>query len=116
MHSVIDHPVLRSQIVPLRVEACHALGELGMVEEKTELIHGFVFAKPYKTPRHTLVCQRLLDALRAREVKGNSVWQEQPINCHDSELEPDISVVHGVESEFATRHPNTAALVIEVSI
>src|SRR4029079_12866276 len=104
MHSVLEHPTLRGQIIPLTVEAYHALGEVGMVEEKTELIHGFVFAKMPKSPRHRIICQRLLTALRAATQKGICVWQKQPITCLDSEPEPDISVVRGEENDFAKDH------------
>ena len=116
MHSVLNHPALRDQVIPLTVEMYHALGEMGMVQEKTELIHGFVFAKMPKSPRHFIICQRLLKAIRDAMLQGLSVRQEQPITCEDSEPEPDIAVVRGVDEMFARSHPTTAALVIEVSI
>jgi Uma2 family endonuclease len=116
MHSVLEHPTLRGQIIPLTVEAYHALGEVGMVEEKTELIHGFVFAKMPKSPRHFIICQRLLKVIRESLTGEFSVRQEQPLTCQDSEPEPDVAVVRGGDEEFARTHPVTAALVIEVSI
>ena len=116
MESVLDSPSLRHQVTPLSVEAYHALGDLGMLEEKSELLQGFVFPKMPKSPRHRIICQKLLNALRAAASKGISVWQEQPISCGNSEPEPDISVVRGEETDFAKHHPVTAALVIEVSI
>ena len=103
-------------MIPLTVEAYHALGEMSFIEEKSELIHGFILAKMPKTPRHRTICQRLVDALRAAAGLDLSVWQEQPITCRDSEPEPDVAVVRGTLAEFASRHPVTAALVIEVSV
>jgi len=116
MHSLLEHPALRGQVIPLTVEAYHTLGEMGFIEEKSELIHGFILAKMPKSPRHRTICQRLVDALRAAAGLEVSVWQEQPITCHDSELEPDVAVVRGTLADFAAKHPATAALVIEVSI
>ncbi|HEX2746826.1 MAG TPA: Uma2 family endonuclease [Verrucomicrobiales bacterium] len=116
MHSVLDHPALRDQVIPLTVEMYHALGEMGMVQEKTELIQGFVFAKMPKSPRHFIICQRLLRVIWSALQPGLSVRQEQPITFGDSEPEPDIAVVRGPDEMFAQAHPSTAALVIEVSI
>ncbi len=116
MHSLLEQPALRGQVIPLSVEAYHALGEMGFIEEKSELIHGFILAKMPKSPRHRTICQRLVDALRAAAGLDLSVWQEQPITCHDSEPEPDVAVVRGTLADFAAKHPSTAALVIEVSL
>ncbi len=116
MHSLLEQPSLRDQVIPLSLEAYHALGEMGFIEEKSELIHGFILAKMPKSPRHRTICQRLIDALRAAAGLELSVWQEQPITCRDSEPEPDVAVVRGTLAEFASRHPTTAALVIEVSM
>ncbi len=116
MHSLLEQPALRGQVIPLTVEAYHTLGEMGFIGEKSELIHGFILAKMPKSPRHRTICQRLVDALRAAAGLDLSVWQEQPIACHDSEPEPDVAVVRGTLADFASKHPATAALVIEVSI
>ncbi len=116
MHSPLEQPALRGQVIPLTLEAYHALGEMGFIQEKSELIHGFILAKIPKSPRHRTICQRLIDALRAAAGLELSVWQEQPITCRDSEPEPDVAVVRGSLAEFASKHPTTAALTIEVSM
>ena len=107
---------LMDKLLPLSVAAYHALGEMGFIEEKSELIHGVILAKIPRLPRHCTICQRLVDALRGAAGFGLSVRQEQPITCHDSEPEPDVAVVRGALADYASKHPSTAALVIEVSL
>lgn len=116
MHRVLEHPEMRHQLIPLSVEAYHTLGELGAVEEKSELIHGFIFAKISKSPRHCLICFRLYEALRAALRGTLIIRQEQPITCSDSEPEPDLAVVKGTHEDFARVHPSTAVLVVEIAI
>jgi Uma2 family endonuclease len=116
MHRVLEHPEMRHQLIPLSVEAYHTLGELGAVEEKSELIHGFIFAKISKSPRHCLICFRLYEALRAALRGTLIIRQEQPITCSDSEPEPDLAVVKGTHEDFARAHPSTAVLVVEIAI
>jgi Uma2 family endonuclease len=44
------------------------------------------------------------------------VCQEHPITCADSEPEPDLSVVQGSPADYASEHPHTAELVIEICV
>src|SRR2546426_10314012 len=83
------------QIWPLSVKAYHALGEMGLIPEKTELLYGQVFHKMSKSPLHTFLSMSLLQRLRPALPAGFHVRQEQPITCSDSEPEPDLSVVRG---------------------
>ena len=47
-------PVVRGpQVWPLGIKAYHALGELGLIPEKTELLYGQVFHKMPKSPFHS---------------------------------------------------------------
>ena len=101
---------------PLSVNAYHALGDLGLIPEKTELLYGQVLHKMSKSPLHRFLSQRLLRLLQRTELPGCFVWQEQPITCEDSEPEPDLSVIRGHEDDFAATHPRTADLVIEVCV
>lgn len=104
------------QVWPLSVSAYHALGELGLIPEKTELLYGQVFHKMPKSPFHRFLVQRLLRLLRQVLPAGCFVWQEQPITCDASEPEPDLCVIRGQEDDFQTEHPRTAELVIEVCV
>jgi len=104
------------QVWPLSVEAYHALGELGLIPENTELLYGQVYPKMPKSPFHRFLSQRLLRMLQRTQLPGCFVWQEQPINCGDSEPEPDLSVIRGNEDDYLAEHPRTAELVIEVCV
>jgi Uma2 family endonuclease len=104
------------QVWPLGIKAYHALGELGLIPEKTELLYGQVFHKMPKSPLHRFLCQRLLRLLQQIKLAGCFVWQEQPITCGDSEPEPDLCVIHGREDDFFAEHPRTAELVIEICV
>ena len=101
---------------PLSVAAYHALGEMGLVPEKTELLYGQVYHKMPKSPLHRLLSMRLLEMLRRVLTSGLHVQQEQPITCAESELEPDLSVISGSIEDYPTEHPTTAELVIEVCV
>jgi len=110
-------PVVRGpQLWPLGVKAYHALGELGLIPEKTELLYGQIFHKMPKSPFHRFLCQRLLRLLQQIKLAGCFIWQEQPITCADSELEPDLCVIRGHEDDFIAEHPRTAELVIEICV
>lgn len=101
---------------PLDVKAYHALGELGLIPEKTELLYGQVFHKMSKSPLHRFLVQRLLRILQMSVPADCFVWQEQPLTCGDSELEPDLCVIRGNEDSYRAEHPATAELVIEVCV
>ncbi len=104
------------QLWPLSVQAYHALGEMGLIPERTELLYGQVFCKMPKSPFHALLLMRLLDLLRRATPPGVHVRQDQPILCADSEPEPDLSVVRGSIEDYASEHPRTAELVVEVCV
>ena len=110
-------PVVRSpQIWPLGVKAYHALGELDLIPEKTELLYGQIFHKMPKSPFHRLLLLRLLELLQRSLPPGRHVQPEQPITCETSEPEPDLSVIRGSINDYATEHPRTAELVIEICV
>jgi Uma2 family endonuclease len=104
------------QIWPLSVKAYHALGELGLIPENTELLYGQVYKKMPKSPLHRLLVQRLLELLRGLLPSGTHLQSEQPIDCGASEPEPDVSVIRGSINDYKTEHPRTAELVIEICI
>ena len=104
------------QVWPLGLKAYHALGDLGLIPEQTELLYGQIFHQMSKSPLHRFLSQRLLRALQRAKPPGCFIWQEQPLTCEDSEPEPDLSVICGNEDDFFTQHPTTAELVIEVCV
>jgi Uma2 family endonuclease len=101
---------------PLSVAAYHALGEAGLIPEKTELLYGFVYTKLPKSPLHSSWVGRLLQLLASVTPPNHFVRSEQPITCADSEPEPEIAVVRGAVEDFWNHHPDTAELVIEVCV
>ncbi|MBI5383803.1 MAG: Uma2 family endonuclease [Verrucomicrobia bacterium] len=104
------------QVWPLGVKAYRALGELGLIPEKTELLYGQIFRKMPKSPFHAYLVRVLLKLLQAAVPEGCVVSTEQPITCVDSEPEPDLSVVRGEIADFRRSHPSTAELVIEICV
>ena len=107
---------LSPEVLPLSVEAYHALGEMGLIPRQTELLYGQVFRKMSKSPLHSFLALRLLRLLQAFIPPGYLCRPEQPITCQDSEPESDFAVVRGREENFRQEHPRTAELVIEVCV
>src|SRR5205085_5159034 len=109
-------PLSGGQIWPLSVAAYRALGDAGLIPKNTELLYGIVYQKMSKSPLHSALVRRLLKLLKETPLPGRFVSSEQPITCEDSEPEPDVAVVRGVEENFWHEHPQTAELVIEVCV
>ena len=110
-------PVLRGPAVwPLGVKAYHALGDLGLIPEKTELLYGQIFHKMSQSPLHSFLSEFLEDILRGAVPSGCHVRGEEPLTLGDSEPEPDLAVVRGRREDFRQAHPTTAELVIEVCV
>lgn len=103
---------------PVTADTYHALGELGLIAEKTELLNGFICEKIPNMPIHRMIIQRLLRHLNEaiRDRAGFWVQSEQPVRCGASEPEPDVSLIAGNEEDFSGHHPTTAELAVEVSL
>ena len=104
------------QVSPLGVKVYHALGDLGLIPEKTELLYGQIFHKISKSPLHSFLSEFLEDILRGAVPSGCHVRGEEPLTIGDSEPEPDLAVVRGRREDFRQAHPTTAELVIEVCV
>lgn len=116
MSSVLSSPQARERVVPLSVQVYHDLGERGIIAERSELLRGVIFEKMPKSPLHVNLVYFLEELLRKQFPADFLLRKENPITCIDSEPEPDLAVIHGRRSEFSTRHPSTAELVMEVSV
>lgn len=101
---------------PLGIKAYHALGELGLIPERTELLYGQIFHKMPESPLHRLLFMRLLQWLFPVLPTSLHVQPEKPILCEDSEPVPDLSVIRGSIDDYANEHPRTAELVIEICV
>ena len=116
MIAMLEQPAIRRQVQPLTVETYHRLTELGLLSEKVELLRGVIVQKMSKSPIHCAVLQRLLKLLRAACEPEYEVRQEQPLTLADSEPEPDIAIVPVSAEDYASHHPNTALLVVEIAV
>jgi Uma2 family endonuclease len=116
MIAMLEQSAIRERVQPLTVETYHRLGELGLLREKVELLRGVIVQKMSKSPIHCAVLQRLLKLLRAACEPEYDVRQEQPLTLADSEPEPDIAIVPVSTEDYASHHPNTALLVVEVAV
>ncbi len=80
------------------------------------LLRGVVWEQGPMNPPHALGVELLVEALRAVFTVGWRVRMQLPLVLGlDTDPFPDVAVVPGSPRDFATRHPTTAALVVEVS-
>lgn len=116
MLPILDQlPSLQKRALPLSVKVWHQMIATGLAPERAELIRGVIIEKMSKSILHTKLASRLLDLLQ--RLYGQIYWvrKEDPLTLADSEPEPDISVVEGLEDDYSA-HPSTAKLVVEVSV
>lgn len=116
MTSLLESPAVRESVHRVSVADYHRLGELGVLTQDVELLRGLIVDKMPESPLRELVAQKLMQALLAAIPDGFVVRPERPLTLHDSEPEPDISVVHGEPDDWIFAHPTTASLVVEVAI
>ena len=90
---------------------------IGLFDEKrVELIEGRVIEMSPMGSLHAVVAVATSDTLRRAFGQGYHVRVQMPFNAsHISEPEPDVAVVVGKAFDYQTRHPEKAALLVEVS-
>jgi Uma2 family endonuclease len=113
---ILEIPDVRRRVSPLSVEEYHRLGEFNENGRRTELIRGILIEKMSKSPLHSIVTSRLYRRLLRLLPSGFCVWKEEPLTFVDSEPEPDISITRGREDDYASSHPTSAELVVEVAV
>ena len=116
MAAILEIPEVRQRVSPLSVQDYHRLDDYNDNGRRTELIRGILIQKISKSPLHSSLAKRLYDQIARMLPEGFVVRREDPITLADSEPEPDIAVVRGVEADLFEAHPTTAALVIEVAV
>jgi Uma2 family endonuclease len=116
MAAILEIPEVRRRLSRLSVKEYHRLDEYNEQRHRTELIRGLMIEKISKSPSHRTIASLLFKLLLGQLPRGYSVWKEEPLTLSDSEPEPDISVTLGGEREFASAHPTTAELVVEIAI
>ena len=116
MSAILDLPEVRDRVARWSVEAYEQLVGLGVLDKKSELIRGIIVQRMPKSPLHFTLTKRIYDHFQSQRIMGCIVRQEGPLRLVDSEPEPDVAIVRGSESDFTTRHPTTAELVVEVAV
>src|SRR5690348_5026861 len=104
---------------PLRwtVTLFHAVNSTGVFAgRRPMLIHGVLLEQGPMNPPHSTALDLIADALRVVFATGWRVRIQTPLVLGlDTDPEPDLSVVAGSARDFATTHPTSASLVVEVS-
>jgi Uma2 family endonuclease len=98
------------------VDQFHYLGDLGMFEgRRAMLIDGVIVEEGPMNPPHRISLELCEGALRAVFGAGWRACNQMPLVLgQTTDPEPDLAVIAG-SPRGATSHPNTAALVVEVS-
>ena len=91
--------------------------EVGILHdnERVELIDGEVLERAAEYAPHSTGVGLTQDLLTAAFGRGYVIRVQHPLWLADSDPEPDIAVVQGTRRDFATEHPTSSVLVIEVS-
>lgn len=115
MTALLDVPQFRARVSPLSVAEYHQLGEFNENGRRTELIRGIILEKMSKSPLHYTMIERVRKALSGQIQPGWLLRQEGPLTLKDSEPEPDLAIVRGLEEDFLAAHPATADLAVEIA-
>ena len=85
-------------------------------EDRVELIDGQIVPMSSQNSRHATAATQLVHLLMRSSPSTHHVRSQVPLALGEhSEPEPDVMVVEGPPSAYATGHPTHAILVIEVA-
>jgi Uma2 family endonuclease len=85
-------------------------------EERLELVYGEIYQMSPQNATHSTVVGLVGDALTAAIPGDHCVRIQMPLSLGASSVpEPDVCVVTGSRRDYLRRHPNDAALVVEVA-
>src|SRR5258708_6913326 len=96
-------------------EEFYRLGELGFLDERTELIEGEILQMPPIGPDHAAKTTKMRYLLEGMLPSDWHIRDGLPLDLGDSQPQPDLAVVEGEPDAYKAQHPSTAALVVEVS-
>ncbi len=117
-HSIAAQATLDVEFQPKRwtTDEFQALGDMGVFEGRhVELLEGEIYEITSGTPHFTAV-MKCVRALEKAFDDGFHARPQGPLNIgQNTDPEPDVAVVAGAIEDYATQHPTTAALVVEVS-
>jgi Uma2 family endonuclease len=96
------------------------LAEIGLFDGKrVELIAGRVIEMSAMNRPHVRAVKRAVRVFEAAFGEGWFVQSQAPLNLDEldetSKPEPDVAVIAGDEDDYVDEHPDTAALILEVS-
>ncbi|HYT95231.1 MAG TPA: Uma2 family endonuclease [Gemmataceae bacterium] len=85
--------------------------------DRTELLEGWIVKKMTQHPPHAVAIEYFQEIVRPLLPDEWRVRDQKPIITGESNPEPDLTIVRGPTSRYATRHPRSAdiALVVEVA-
>ena len=118
MSATLEKSVRESRpLLRWSVEEYERLVALGVFspEKRVELIEGEIVEAMPQKPAHRLTVSLILPIAMRWSGEGYHVLCQSPLRLGNSVPEPDIAIVSGQPRDYATSHPTTAALVIEVS-
>jgi Uma2 family endonuclease len=99
-------------------EEYHRLDEEGFFapDQRVELINGIIHEMPTQDSWHASTIQAAQEELRRVFTEGFHLRNQMPLVLDLwSEPVPDLAVVTGHWRDYASAHPKTAVLVVEVS-
>ncbi len=112
MSAAAPHPRLWTR------EEYYKMAEAGVFQpgERVELIGGRIVAMSPQNSPHFTAIRLAEDVLRTIFGTGHEVRVQGPLDLSpSSQPEPDIAVVRGRARDYASAHPTTALLVVEIS-
>lgn len=115
MAAILDLPEMRARVHRWTVAEYEKLGD-DPAFRRSELIRGIIIEKMSKSPLHSTITLKLFSFFLQTVGEGYIIRPEQPLRLMDSMPEPDIAVMRGTLDDFATRHPESAELVVEVAV
>ncbi len=112
-------PIPRSEPLPrlwTKAEYYH-MAELGWFQgQKAELLEGEVVVTSPQGPLHYWCLQRVARVLAVHLPAQWTVRMQGPLDLGlQTEPEPDVAVVPARPDDYASAHPQTAGLIVEVS-
>ncbi|MCS3917708.1 Uma2 family endonuclease [Fervidibacter sacchari] len=96
----------------------YRMAEMGFFNgQRVELIDGEVILMSPQEASHATAVGLVADTLQSVFSEGFIVRVQQPLDLGEvHEPEPDVAVVSGQRRDYATSHPKTAVLVVEVAL
>ena len=111
------------ELFRIPLDLYNRMGDLGLLttHDRIELLDGLLVKKMTKGPLHSFAATAAMDLLRDRVAGGYYCRSELPIELRlgpggDSAPEPDLAVVRGTKTNYRTRHPVAADVLLVVEV